>query len=172
MTLGDYLSPWLIVPFAGMLLCIAVLPLVTPVVRAVAQQGAGGRAFGVPVILYLVVGHGSLGREKVLTTAEEYSSFIVLLLALFAISGGIYLTGDPLGTPRNNLTFLGVGALLANLVGTTGAAMLLVRPLLRANSDRTKVRRISLVVWPFELAFVMSTLVVVRSSWFIQPAVR
>jgi Na+/H+ antiporter NhaD/arsenite permease-like protein len=84
----------------------------------------------------------ALGRHTVLTTAEDYFSFIVLLLALFAISGGIYLTGDPLGTPRNNLTFLGVGAVLANFVGTTGAAMLLVRPLLRANSERTKVRHI------------------------------
>ena len=54
----------------------------------------------------------------------------------------ICLAGDPLGTPRNNLTFLGVGAVLANLVGTTGAAMLLVRPMLRANSERTKVRHI------------------------------
>ena len=143
MTLGDDLGLWLIAPFAGMLFCIAVLPLAAPKWFEVLRNKALVAAvFGIPVIVYLVLRQGHPGRESVLATAEEYVSFIVLLLALFAISGGIYLTGDPLGTPRNNLVFLAVGAVLANFVGTTGAAMLLVRPLLRANSERTKVRHI------------------------------
>jgi Na+/H+ antiporter NhaD/arsenite permease-like protein len=143
LTLGEYLSPWLILPFAGLLLCIAVLPLATPKwFESLRNKALVAAVFGVPVVLYLVLEFDALGRHTVLTTAEDYFSFIVLLLALFAISGGIYLTGDPLGTPRNNLSFLAVGAVLANVVGTTGAAMLLVRPMLRANSERTKVRHV------------------------------
>jgi hypothetical protein len=112
LTLGDYLSPWLVLPFAGMLACIAVLPLATPTwFERLRNKALVAAVFGVPVVLYLVLEFDRLGRHTVLTTAEDYFSFIVLLLALFAISGGIYLAGDPLGTPRNNLTFLGVGAL-------------------------------------------------------------
>ena len=74
------------------------------------------------------------------STAEEYVSFIILLLALFTISGGIYLTGNLVATPRTNLTFLVLGAVLASFVGTMGASMLLIRPLLRANSERTHTR--------------------------------
>lgn len=143
MDLGDYLSPWLILPFVGMLACIAVLPLAAPGwFDRLRNKALVAAVFGVPVIVYLVLEFDRLGRHTVLTTTEDYFSFIVLLLALFAISGGIYLTGDPLGTPRNNVAFLATGAVLANLVGTTGAAMLLVRPLLRANSERTRVRHI------------------------------
>ena len=143
MTLGDELSPWLIAPFAGLLLCIAVLPLATPAwFDRLRNKGIVAAVFGVPVLVYLALQFGADGRERILTTAEDYVSFIVLLAALFVISGGIYLTGDPLGTPRNNLTFLAVGAVLANFVGTTGAAMLLVRPMLRANSERTRVRHL------------------------------
>ena len=143
MRLGDSLSVWLILPFVGLLLCIAVLPLAAPVwFERLRNKALVAAAFGVPVVVYLVVAQGVLGREKVLATAEDYFSFIILLTALFTISGGIYLTGDPLGTPRNNLAFLAVGALLANLVGTTGAAMLLVRPMLRANSERTHTRHV------------------------------
>ena len=143
LALGDDLSIWLIVPFALLLLCIAVLPLATPAwFENLRNKALVAAVFGVPVLVYLLLQQGHAGRESVLGTAEEYVSFIVLLLALFTISGGIYLTGDPLGTPRNNLVFLGVGAALANFVGTTGAAMLLVRPLLRANSERTRVRHI------------------------------
>lgn len=141
--LGEALSPWLILPFVGLLLSIAVLPLVASEwFERLRNKALVAAVFGVPVVVYLVAEFGVVGRDKALTTLEDYVSFVVLLLALFAISGGIYLTGDPLGTPRNNLTFLAIGAVLANAVGTTGAAMLLVRPMLRANSERTKVRHI------------------------------
>ena len=147
MSLGDLLSPWLIAPFAGLLLCIAVLPLaVAKWFDRLRNKALVAALFGVPVLAYLALQFGALGRERILTTAGDYLSFIVLLAALFTISGGIYLTGDPLGTPRNNLTFLAVGAVLANFVGTTGAAMLLVRPLLRANSERTRSRHIFVFV--------------------------
>jgi Na+/H+ antiporter NhaD/arsenite permease-like protein len=142
-TLGDALSPWLIAPFAGLLLCIAVLPLAAPHwFDRLRNKAIVAAAFGAPVLVYLAAQFGALGRERIVSTASDYASFIVLLAALFVISGGVFLTGDPLGTPRNNLIFLIVGALLANFVGTTGAAMLLVRPMLRANSERTRVRHI------------------------------
>jgi Na+/H+ antiporter NhaD/arsenite permease-like protein len=135
--LGHELGVWMIAPFAALLLSIAILPLATPIwFEHLRNKAIIAALFGVPVVLYLAVGFGEHGRTQILHTAEEYVSFIVLLLALFTISGGIYLSGDVLGTPRNNLTFLGIGAVLANFVGTTGAAMLLVRPLLKANSER------------------------------------
>lgn len=143
MSLGDYLSPWLIAPFAGVLLCIAVLPMAAPKWYGKLRNTALVMAlFGVPVLAYLVLGFGTAGFERILVAAEEYLSFILLLTALYAISGGIYLTGNTLGTPRNNLIFLTIGAVLASFIGTTGAAVLLVRPLLRANSERTHIRHI------------------------------
>lgn len=141
MTLGHELSPWAIAPFVGLLLCIAVLPLVAAEwFEKNRNKAVVAAVFGVPVVVYLAVGFGAEGRESIGHTLHEYISFIALLTALFAISGGVYLSGDPLATPRNNVIFLLVGAVLANFIGTTGAAMLLVRPVLRANAERTHIR--------------------------------
>jgi Na+/H+ antiporter NhaD/arsenite permease-like protein len=74
--------------------------------------------------------------------AEEYVSFIVMLGSLYAISGGIAITGDLRGRPATNTAFLAVGAVIANVVGTTGASMLLVRPLLRTNVERHRTAHI------------------------------
>lgn len=71
---------------------------------------------------------------------EEYIPFIVLLLALYTISGGIRVEGDLAARPRTNTVFLAVGGVLASFVGTTGAAMLLIRPLLDTNAERKHVR--------------------------------
>jgi len=135
--LGAGLNPLLILPFAGMLLSIAILPLVAGRWFSSDRNRALVSAlFGAPVLLYILVSQGHAGVEAVFTTFEHYVSLIVLLASLFVVSGGIFLTGELLGTPRSNLAFLGIGALLANVVGTTGAAMLLVRQLLRANRER------------------------------------
>src|SRR5665811_345671 len=135
--LGEALSLWLVLPFAGLLLSIAVLPLMAEHwFEKNRNRALVAAVFGVPVVLYLVVRFGSEGLSEVLSTGEEYISFIVLLTALFTISGGIYLPGNLLGTPLTNVAFLLVGAVLANFIGTTGAAMVLIRPLLRANSER------------------------------------
>jgi Na+/H+ antiporter NhaD/arsenite permease-like protein len=140
-TLGDELSPWMIAPFVGLLLCIAILPLAAADwFEKNRNKALVAALFGVPVIAYLAVAFGSEGWESIGGTLHEYISFIVLLTALFTISGGLYLSGDPLATPRNNATFLLVGAVLANFIGTTGAAMVLVRPVLRANAERTHMR--------------------------------
>ena len=135
--LGESLSLWLVLPFAGLLLSIAVLPLTAEHwFEKNRNRSLVAAVFGVPVVLYLVARFGSEGISEVLSTGEEYISFIVLLTALFTISGGIYLTGNLLGTPLTNVAFLVTGAVLANFIGTTGAAMVLIRPLLRANSER------------------------------------
>jgi Na+/H+ antiporter NhaD/arsenite permease-like protein len=141
--LGKSLPYWLMIPFGGLLLAIAVLPLVAGHwFESNRNRALVAGFFGLPVLAYLVLRFGGEGVELVLHTGEEYVSFIVLLASLYTISGGIYLTGNLLGTPMSNLGFLLVGAVLANLIGTTGAAMVLIRPLLRANSERTHKRHV------------------------------
>src|SRR5438552_4186679 len=118
-----------------MLLAIAVLPLL-----------AGGfwkhdrnklilsAVLGLPVLVWT----GLLDFAAVAHAAREYAAFIILLGALFIIAGGIVVRGTLAGTPGPNTIMLGIGALLASLIGTTGASMVLVRPLLRANSVRNR----------------------------------
>src|SRR5262249_33788371 len=89
-------------------------------------------------LLFLAPGGAGLLAE----TLREYAAFMALLGALFVISGGIYLRGAFAGTPAVNTAFLAAGALLASLVGTTGASALLIRPLLRANRGRRHLRHI------------------------------
>ena len=89
-------------------------------------------AASLPVLAVVLPGASHLLLESL----EDYFSFIVLLGALFIISGGIYIKGEFAGTPLVNTGFLAVGAILANLIGTTGASMLLIRPYLRANHAR------------------------------------
>ena len=137
MELGQQLPIWMLIPFAMMLLCVAIFPIVFKHwFESNLNKAIVSVVLGVPVVIYLVVAFGSLGWEMVGSTAEEYLQFIVLLLALFAISGGIYISGNLLGTPLVNLTILAIGAVLANLIGTMGASMVLIWPLLRANYER------------------------------------
>jgi Na+/H+ antiporter NhaD/arsenite permease-like protein len=139
--LGRQLGFWTFAPFGCMLLAIAILPLVAGKwFHRNRNKAIVAAVLGVPTIVYLLARFGSLGLHVAASTAEEYVSFIVLLLALFTISGGIYLSGNLVATPRTNLAFLLAGAILASFVGTMGASMLLIRPLLRANSERTHSR--------------------------------
>jgi Na+/H+ antiporter NhaD/arsenite permease-like protein len=138
---GHQLGYWTLVPFALMLLAIAILPL------AAAHWFDRNRnkaiiavVLGVPTVVYLLAAFGGTGWELTWKTIEEYISFIVLLFALYTIAGGIHLTGNAIATPRHNLTFLATGAVLANFIGTMGASMVLIRPVLRANSERTHKR--------------------------------
>ena len=131
--LGLKLPAWSVVPFGLMLLAIAVLPLAAPRFwehhrnKLLVSAVLGG-----PVVLWF----GLLHPGAVLHTAHEYAAFVVLLGALFVISGGIVVRGTLAGTPGENTVLLAIGAELASLIGTTGASMVLVRPLLRANSAR------------------------------------
>ena len=126
-----------VVPFAGILLSIAIFPLVLPdfwhhnfgkislfwasilIIPFVIKEGIG-------VTIYDLLHVGLL----------EYVPFIILLLALFTISGGVQLKGSLVGTPKLNTTIIFIGTALASWMGTTGAAMLLIRPLINANKHR------------------------------------
>ncbi|WP_342372372.1 sodium:proton antiporter [Propioniciclava soli] len=136
---------WSIIPFALLLAAIAILPLV-PATEHVWERNTTkltvALVLALPVAAWFVLaGHGT----EIAHALVEYVQFITLLLALFVVSGGIFLLGDIRATPRNNTTFLAVGAVLASFIGTTGAAMLLIRPLL--NTNRERAHRIHTVVF-------------------------
>jgi Na+/H+ antiporter NhaD/arsenite permease-like protein len=120
-----------------MLLAIAVCPLWIPHWwEPNRHKLLVGAALGLPVLaLYLAREPLALVRM-----GEEYVSFMVLLAGLYVIAGGIRLTGDLEATPLTNTTFLAAGSVLASFLGTTGASMLLIRPVLQTNQERTRVR--------------------------------
>ncbi|MCL5734467.1 MAG: sodium:proton antiporter [Actinobacteria bacterium] len=135
--IGQQLGFWTVAPFGCLLVAIAVLPLVAEKwLSTHRNQAILAGVFAVPMIVYLIARFGQAGLRVSATAGENYIAFIVLLVALFTISGGIYITGNLVATPRHNLAFLLAGAALANIIGTLGASMLLIRPLLRANSER------------------------------------
>jgi Na+/H+ antiporter NhaD/arsenite permease-like protein len=137
--LGKELELWTILPFALTLLAIAVLPLVVPHWWEKNRNKAiVATLLAAPIAAYLVQAWGDVGVEALVEKLEEYVSFIVLLAALFVITGGIYVQGSLSGTPLVNTAIMALGAVLANLIGTTGASVLLIRPLLRANTARQR----------------------------------
>lgn len=139
--LGGQLGFWTLAPFACMLLAVAIMPLACGRwFERNLNKGIVAFVLGVPTVVYLVVRFGSLGLENAAHTAQEYVQFIILLFALFTISGGIYVAGNLVATPKTNLGFLAIGAVVASFIGTMGASMVLIRPLLRANSERTHVK--------------------------------
>jgi Na+/H+ antiporter NhaD/arsenite permease-like protein len=134
-SLGHLLPAWAVVPFVLMLLCIAILPLAAGHLWEKNLFKAGVAALlGVPVLLWVALIDGG----AVVHAAQEYAAFILLLGTLYTISGGVVVRGTLAGTPGSNTVFLAIGAVLASLIGTTGASMVLVRPMLRANSVRER----------------------------------
>ena len=126
-------------PFIGILLSIAIWPLVAPVfwhhhfgkisfAWALAFLVPFTATYGIDLAIY----------ELTLTALHEYLPFIILLFSLFTVTGGIHLTGAIRGTPAFNTGLLALGTLLASWMGTTGAAMALVRPMLKANAWRPR----------------------------------
>jgi Na+/H+ antiporter NhaD/arsenite permease-like protein len=135
--LGLRMPYWAVVPFAAILLSIAVLPLTTPHWWEKNRNKAIIAALlAIPTALYLVVGFGHDGGHSLQHAASEYVSFILLLGSLYIISGGIYVQGSLAGTPLVNTFVMAIGAVIASFIGTTGASVLLIRPLLRANAPR------------------------------------
>jgi Na+/H+ antiporter NhaD/arsenite permease-like protein len=128
--------PWAL-PFIGILVTIATGPLLF---KRFWHRHYGKLAFGwcALTLLPLAAVYGVPAAAAALTYAllVEYLSFIVLLFALYVVAGGILLRGELRGTPLVNTAMLAFGTLMASVVGTTGAAMILIRPLLRANSAR------------------------------------
>ncbi len=125
------------IPFIGILLSIAVFPLVAPIWwhRNFGKVSAfWALAFLIPFAL--VFGWELAAFEIIHVAILEYIPFIILLLSLFTVAGGVRLKGSLRGTPAVNTTILALGTVLASFMGTTGAAMLLIRPILRANSWR------------------------------------
>jgi len=123
-----------VLPFVLMLGSIAVLPLVAEHWwHSNKNRFLVAVVCGLPV-LGLFAAHGDW--HTIGHTVHEYASFLILLGVLYTASGGIVLRGDLKATPAVNTTFLAIGSLLASFMGTTGAAMLLVRPLIRTNSER------------------------------------
>jgi Na+/H+ antiporter NhaD/arsenite permease-like protein len=137
---GARLSALWGLPFAGMLLSIAVFPLVAPAFwhhHFGKISAAWALVFLVPFALWF--GIDVAFAKLVHAMLDEYIPFIILLTALYTVAGGICVRGNLHGTPRLNMAILALGTLLASVMGTTGAAMLLIRPLLRANDNRRHV---------------------------------
>jgi Na+/H+ antiporter NhaD/arsenite permease-like protein len=134
---GKQLAAFWGIPFAGILLCIALCPLLTPQF----WHHHFGKVAAFWSLLFLLpfalkFGAGAAGGALVHALLAEYIPFVILLAALFAVSGGIYIRGNLHGSPLLNTSILAIGAIAASFMGTTGASMLLIRPLIRANDNR------------------------------------
>ncbi len=134
--LGRLLPYWTVAPFVVILLGIALIPLVQGHWwESNLNKSVLSTLCSLPILAYLVW-IGPLGMEVLAEILRDYYAFIILLVALFTISGGIHLEGNLKASPLVNSAFLAVGAVLASLIGTTGAAMLLIRPLIQTNRER------------------------------------
>ena len=140
---GADLSPLWGIPFAGILLSIALMPLMVPQFwhhHFGKVTVAWSLAFLLPfAALY---GVGLAGANLVHALLAEYIPFIILITALFTVSGGIFIRGNLHGSPGLNTSILAIGAVLASFMGTTGASMLMIRPLIRANDNRKHVAHV------------------------------
>lgn len=134
---GAKLSIVWALPFVGMLLSIAIFPLVNPHFWE-HHQGkiAGFWAALMAIPLALTAGAGTALDTIAHTILLEYIPFIMLIFALFTVAGGIWIRGNFHGSPLTNATLLTIGAVLASFIGTTGASMVMIRPMLRANDNR------------------------------------
>ena len=128
-------SAWSMIPFGLMLLAIAVAPLLAEHWWESNKHKLTVALFlGVPTAICLIM--GGMMHELEHQLFGDYVPFIILLLALYVVTGGIHVSGDIKATPWVNTSFLGLGWLLASIMGTTGAAMLLIRPLITTNKQR------------------------------------
>jgi Na+/H+ antiporter NhaD/arsenite permease-like protein len=129
---------WSVVPYIALLLAIAILPLTAPNFwHDLRNQGLASLACALPVAVYLLL-HGPEARLQLWHGVKEYLSFIVLLATLYVVAGGLLLRGELRPGTRTNVLLLVGGALLSNLIGTTGASMVLIRPMLRINAHRLR----------------------------------
>ncbi|HEX04004.1 MAG TPA: hypothetical protein ENH10_02470, partial [Bacteroidetes bacterium] len=135
-SLGAQLPLWSAIPFVGILLCIALLPLFAPIWwhhHFPKVSAFWALAFAIP---FLIVYREEALHQIMHIYITDYIPFIILLWGLFTVSGGILLKGSLVGKPSVNLVLLVIGTILASWMGTTGAAMVLIRPLIRANRHR------------------------------------
>lgn len=134
---GAELSVLWALPFAGILLSIALFPLLAPHFWE-HHQGKIAAVWGLLVLLPMaaILGPTTAVQALAHTALLEYIPFILLLLALFTVAGGILVRGNLHGSPGTNTVLLAIGTVLASIIGTTGASMVMIRPVLRANDDR------------------------------------
>ncbi len=134
--LGERLPLWSAIPFAGILLSIAIFPLVAPEFwhhHFGKVSAFWGLSFFIPFFIYFK--HEAI-HETLHIIFLDYIPFIILLWALYTVAGGILVKGTLKGTPPVNLLIILIGTFLASWIGTTGSAMLLIRPIIRANKHR------------------------------------
>jgi Na+/H+ antiporter NhaD/arsenite permease-like protein len=134
---GAGLSAWWGIPFAGLLLSIALCPLLVPQFwhhHFGKLAAAWALAFLLPCAMAFGVSTAMAGAVHAFLA--EFIPFIILITALFVVAGGICVRGNLRGTPALNTAILAIGTVLASFMGTTGAAMLMIRPLIRANDNR------------------------------------
>src|SRR6267378_167941 len=132
-------NPWMILPFGILLGTIALAPLVAGKWWARHYPKV---AFGLGAITLYYYLFSLQAHHRVLEVAHEYVSFIALIGSLFVVSGGIHINVKGEATPLINMIFLLVGAIIANVLGTTGASMLLIRPWIRMNKYRVTAHHI------------------------------
>lgn len=149
--LGNSLPIWSCIPFAGILLCIAILPLVKPhwwEEKRPLVVAFWSLLFLIPFAI--AYGFGIATEQFLETVIGDYLTFIVLLFGLFCVSGNISLEGDIKGEPKTNVVLLLIATLLSSWIGTTGASMVMIRPLIRANQHR--YRKVQIMVFFIFLA--------------------
>jgi len=140
---GNYLSAieavpvnaWFITPFILLLLSIAVIPFID---RIWWEKNYPLVAFTLGFIVIFYYAFSLHNTPRLFLTSYEYLSFISLIGSLFVVSGGIHVRLSGKSTPKGNVALLATGAVVANILGTTGASMLLIRPFLRINKYRIK----------------------------------
>jgi Na+/H+ antiporter NhaD/arsenite permease-like protein len=134
---ASQLSLWWVVPFAGLLLSIALMPLLA---MKIWHHHFGKIALGWALLLLIPLalqfGSGTAFGLSAHTLILEYLPFIIFIGTLYVVAGGIFIKGSFQGTPLVNTTMLGIGAVLASFMGTTGASMLMISPMIRANKGR------------------------------------
>lgn len=126
---------WTLIPFGMMLMCIAIAPLfLEKSWEKNLNKLIVSLVLGLPTAAYMI--YIGLGEKVAHQLMFDYVPFIILLCSLFAVTGGIHLSGDIAAKPKINTLFLGIGYVLASIMGTTGAAMLLIRPIIATNAQR------------------------------------
>jgi Na+/H+ antiporter NhaD/arsenite permease-like protein len=150
--LGKRLPLFFLFPLVGLLGAIACLPAIAAHWwEANVNKAKVAALFGVPLAALLVFHFHWTGLNALLENVAEYVSLMALLTVLFIVCGGVVIEGTPRGTPLVNAIMLAIGAVLANVIGTTGASMILIRPLLRANAHRRRVAHV-----PIFLIFIVA----------------
>ncbi|MFA7255554.1 MAG: sodium:proton antiporter [Candidatus Omnitrophota bacterium] len=124
---------WMAFPFLGLLLAIAILPIVAHGFwHKLRNQAIVSIFLALPILMV----YGKHEPQLLIEQIRDYLSFVILLSSLYTVSGGIHIAGSLKSTPAANTLLLGIGAVLSNFIGTTGASMVLIRPLLHANDHR------------------------------------